>query len=452
MAKRRRRQSPYDVTNALGPIALRRLVNSLVKAETRPAVNAINRQETQTLNLGKSQVKGAEEAGSLQANRSTDYYAMLAKSMGQTLSGQQQAGSQYAGNIQGITDKTTTQIDQAENSRKEQLAQDAAVRGGGYQQNDAFEASIGAARVNAAQQGQDIKGLAASQNANYEGLLRAMTGSTAMKGGEIQGQIAGQTQAQVGTINSNVMQQMLELGGKKADVKASAGGLKAKYLTELRDSEFNKLATMEGLNMNRAELQERQRSNKVNENITVAGLQQDQLKQRATQKQDRAANNLAQQRIDSTIRQQNITIRGQDISHEDRKADRELREQLDKGGGVAGLTPYQLRKLHENNAKYRSSIRSVKDIIQSVLGTHEQHKTGTYGKNKPGDDHFDWANVKKDLNMKYKDADMIDAAFELWKYGWLSNDTEKRLKDRHIGVPKGWRVPPKGKELVRKKK
>lgn len=450
MAKKKR-QNRYDVTSALGPNALRRLVNSLVKLETQPQMNAINREMTQTQNLGKSQVAGAEAAGSLQANRTNDYYTMLAKSMGQTLSGQQQSGSQYAGNIAGITGAATTQIDQVENARKEQLAQDAAVRGGGLQDNTAFEASIGAARVNAAQQGQDIKGLAATQNANYEGLIQAMTGSTAMKGGETQGQIAGQTQAQVGTINSNVMQQMLELGGKKSDVQASKGGLKAKYLTELRDSEFNKLATAEGLDLNRDQFGETQRSNRMNEKITVAGLQQDELKQRATEKQNQRANNLAQQRIDSTIRQQNITIRGQDITSEDKALDRDLREKLDEGGGVGGLTPYQLRKLHENNAKYRSSIRSVKSIIESVLGSHEQHKTGTYGKNKPGDDHFDWANVKKDLNMKYKDADMVDAAFELWKYGHLSNDVKQRLKDRHIGVPKKWRVPPKGDEYVNKR-
>lgn len=437
--QRARRNAPYDISQVLGPQALRQLVNSLTQTEIRPQVDAINTQIKTTRAEGASQQAGAQAAGSLQANRTNDYYTMLAKSMGQVQQGQQQAGQQYAANLQNVTAGTTAQIDQASNDRQSQLAQDMAVRGGGLQQNAGFESAIGAARVNAAQRGQDIKGLAASQNANYEGLINSMAGSTAMKGGEIQGQIASQTQANMGQIGTESMKSLVDLMGQKRTVQAQRGPLTAKNLLQVRDSEFNKLATMEGLNLDTAQLRERIRSAKTNEKLTAIGLTQKELQQRATNKHNSVLEQQAQQRINATIRGQNITVRGQDMSAEQRAADRALREKLQNAGGVAGLTPSELRKLHESNAKYRSSIRSVKSIIEGVLGTHDQHKTGTFERNKPGDKHFEWAQVKKDLNAKYKDADMVDAAFELWKYGHISNSLEQRLRERQIGIPKNWR-------------
>lgn len=222
----------YNPARQLAGRHLKLSVDRLADMQVRPQLSALDREAATATTQGAALSKNAG-----------DYYRQLAEREAQSIAQQQALTARTRGALGAIANETQGQISQAEGSEKARLAADAATRGAGLDGGTSALAALAASRSRAAQGAQAFRSTGEMQGANYEGLAMSNRTARGLRGGEIQGQLANKLGNTLGTIRS-----------KRTEAEASRGDIATKLLMDLRQSGFENLATVRGLDLKQADL------------------------------------------------------------------------------------------------------------------------------------------------------------------------------------------------------
>jgi hypothetical protein len=285
--RRAARRALYDPTQVLAGHNLKAAVNNLVRGEINPQVSELGRQ------VNENRLQGQQLS-----NRASDYYRQLAMHEAQNLATQQAISDRLGSNLANVAGGTQQALTQAGQGAQAAVSQDAAQRGAGLEggSREAIAREIAAQQARAAQTGQAYQSSSALARNAAENYALQSGQSEQMRGGEVQGQIAG-----------NQQKRDVELMSKLADVRASAGPLRTKLLTQLRSAGFDQLATQVGLNIKQADLQAQINQDAVKNKQENRRINLVKRGQNIT-----AQNNIARQRIaeiNSAISQGNLDER-----------------------------------------------------------------------------------------------------------------------------------------------
>lgn len=219
----------YNPLAQLSGNQLRSAVNQIVNAQINPQLSALDRQRTQ-----------AETQGSALSQRIGGYYNQSQQLAQQGVAAAANSRDQIAAMLASIGQQTQGAIGQAEQTAQGYTAQDQALRGIGLDAGTSqrLAADFARQKISAAQQ------ISAQQS------LGAAQGQGALNAAQMAAQVLPSRAADAQLIlASQVAKTTSDILGKKQEIEATRPGLFADTLTKLRQSEFEKAATMETLNI-----------------------------------------------------------------------------------------------------------------------------------------------------------------------------------------------------------
>lgn len=231
VAQRRKAEdaSLYNPLAMLTPEQIRTSVSSLTNAELNPQLGALNRESAVDTAQGKAL---SERAGG--------YFNQLQAAMPGMQQAQRDASGTLASRIADAGTAANTSITNAYDHTAANQAQSDAIRGTGLDADTSqrlakeYKDQI----AMSAQQTVINQGQAAASNAGWEGIVNTAATVLPAQAADAQTQLATQ-----------LANQQFEIAGKRADVESTRGGIANKYLLGLRDSEFEKAATSQTLNL-----------------------------------------------------------------------------------------------------------------------------------------------------------------------------------------------------------
>lgn len=371
--RRRRRRAEmaalFDPGATLSGRSLRRAANTLTRMEAQPQRAALRREMQQ-----------ANRQGSALADRASDYYTQLATLERDNVARQQAIGGELQTRLKGLGDESQAGLSAIEAEAQQRAAQDEAVRGAGL-------GGGGAERVAAeiaAQKGLAQSGTRQAQEAgelstaNWANLANVAAASRGLQGGET-----------LSRIQNALSGQQADIRGRQSDLETQVAQKRMANLLDLRQQGYENLVTAEGLGIDRAKLR------------TDAQLERERL--RSNERQNRA-------RVRAQRRGQDITMRGQDMTAEQRAADRRARERI--------------ATARKKGTKLESSdARKLKIGISNAFADLRDKNP---------------KNPSRWLRKQGAPGIVIRAARERAE-GGLTDATYNELKRLGVKVPKGWR-------------
>ncbi len=252
----------------------------MVDLEIEPQTRAVNRSMDSEMHQG-SQL--ATNAGG--------YYRQLAEQAAGSQDRQKAINERLQSSLREIGERGQQYAKDAGGQADKRIEEDSSLRGsgleGGAKSMVAGEIAAQQGRANNENQAAQRQGAQDSQA--YESRMGTISGAQGLRGGELQQQLA-----------NRMANRLTNLRGQRADLEGQRGPLFNKHLNTLRQSGFENLVTLKGLDIKEKDLM----ADAADQNADRA-LAADVAKQNSADK-------AAQRRLGA--RGQNITARGQKIS------------------------------------------------------------------------------------------------------------------------------------------
>lgn len=385
----------YDPTAPLSGHSLISAARQIGGAELDPQIAAVGRQSATTTTQGNAL-----------AGRAKDYYSQLAGQEAERHARLQAINQLASKQIAGVGAQSREQFDRQDTAEAQRQQADVLQRGTGLQDSAGQLAELAAARGRSATLQQSSESAAAALGANWEALNTTLGHATQMRGGEVQGELANR--------QSNAL---AELAAKRADLEGQKGSATTKALLDLRNTEFENRATMEGLGIKRDDLTQQAQIQTANRRVKYAGI-------RATKTQKRLDRAAAKARA------------GERITQQERSSLRSAGIDPDKGTPIPGgkLDPNRPQKQKNETA---GSLKMRRDI-SAARGTWRRLMTKFRG---------DERHVKKHMiEVMGVPPAAYNAVYDLERHGTLHpNNVQALQDDLGVQVPAGWRHRRKGK-------
>lgn len=390
----------------LTPEDIRRSANAMVDLQTRPQLNAIDRQVAQT------QTQGAGIS-----DRITQLYKNLGQSYTDQLGKFDAGAAASSTRLQGIGQARQAAITGAYGQANDRLAADNAVRGPGLDggTSKALASQMGDAQANAAADTAFASTAQQQTSDAYRGLIQSMAANAPMRGAEAASAAGAETAKALGG-----------LADKRTDVIGQGDAMRVKTINDLNQQAFTNYATVQGLNL------------KGDAQAIQLALGNGNLGEKYDALNNTAANqNVTEEqgdtRLDQGAERNKIAWSNHDLAQNKFDYQKRLASQLGKGG-LKNLTPWQRVQVQKANSDVRGAIQSVGATGDAL---HEQKiKNPETGKYRSATS----AEIRAALLKKYgNDTDVVNAGVAL-AHGTLKQHPEliQALKARHIGIPKAW--------------
>jgi hypothetical protein len=389
----------------LSPTNIRRAADAQVDLATRPTLNALDQQSNQVAVQGA----GIEQ-------RIGDMYGALSKQIAGSLDQYNHNAAGQSAALQGIGDSLAAGTSSDQQGAQARLAADTAARGGGLDGGASKALAADAAATNARVSGdRTFQATQQSQSQDaYRGLISAMAAGLPVRGADMA--------AQAG---ANTTRALSDIAGKRTDILAQRGDMRAKAIGDLNQQAFNNYATVQGLNL---------QGNKQAIDLAMGQantlLKTADLNEHVTH--DATTEGIAQQNANTAGERADISW-GNLKNAQDKLAWQKHRAAYIDAHPNAGLSAYQKAQFRKGNDAVRTAIESVGhigDVDNRLTYKDKDGKTQKYTRDQ----------VYADLLKKFhNDSTVVDAGIAL-AHGTLAKHPEliQALKDRHIGVPKRW--------------
>lgn len=223
----------------LTPKQLHRAARALTALEVRPQVKGYGRLANELKGERETEAKGLGALGTQLQSGVTDVYHNIAQSAAQSLATQQALANQLNTTSAGIATEGQQALTGMQNTQTQGVADALASRGapGGGTAQQELAAAVASQRANQSANSQATQQFAAQQGAGSVQLAAGLAGAGQLQGGQA---VAGIGQTALGRIaksNREYGSGIREALAKKAEAKASKGGLFAKNLLGLRGEE-----------------------------------------------------------------------------------------------------------------------------------------------------------------------------------------------------------------------
>lgn len=401
--RRKQRKALLNPQQPLSGNNLLAAAKAQVDLETKPQISALD-----------TQARSARIQQGALASRSGGYYQQLAQeAMGQI--GRVQATRAATGQaISGVNSAAQQAMDRTQAIADQSQARDVGVRGPGLSGggDERVRQELAAARTRSAEIGQSAGANAENIGANWEGYARQMATASQMRGGEVQERLLNRLSNELSDIRT-----------KKADILSMVGPKQTDALTKLRQQAFENAATASTLGQKQLALKYQAEADAADRalaqsridvtrenNKTTAELARDRINQ-----QESASRRSAR----TQHRGQDVTKRGQDLSHQDRVAAQKKKAAEKKAGA----------KQPEGAQKARMRIGNLAQIYRDRWDR---------GK---GDSLTDIAgDLRKDKNPPLD----VRIASALGTRGYLTKADVQLLKSTYPGIqiPGAWTKKP----------
>jgi hypothetical protein len=355
----------------------------LANIETRPQLKAIGLE-----------IASTRKQGGQLAKNTTDYYRGLAAEEAKSVDRQRAIADRTNQALKGIADETGRANEAAAGEVSGILDQDQAQRGAGLDggARERLAAELAARQGVASGSAAAFRSAGVLQGAGAESLSAATRRAGMLRGGETQQEISRRTANTLGNLNA-----------KANDLRSSRGQLATKYLTNLRQTGFENLATVRGLGIKQAE---------IASDAAEAQLQAS-LARRRLQSADR--HNRQLERL--SARGQDVTARGQDISSADRRQAERGRNRRDRRG-ARQRSATERRRSQEGLTRIYEAL----DVYRRV-----------------GDMSTAARRLRRLDNPMH--PEVINAAAGLYERGYISRNTIQALRQMGVDVPRKWQPP-----------
>ncbi len=223
----------------LTPKQLHRAARALTALEVRPQVKGYSRLANELRGERETEAKGLGALGTQLQSGVSDVYHNIAQSAAQSLATQQALANQLNTTSAGIATEGQRALTGMQNTQTQGVADALAARGapGGGTAQQELAAAVAAQQANQTANSQADQQFAAQQGAGSVQLAANLAGAAQLQGGQA---VAGIGQTVLGRIaksNREYGSGIREALAKKAEAKASKGGLFAKNLLGLRGEE-----------------------------------------------------------------------------------------------------------------------------------------------------------------------------------------------------------------------
>jgi hypothetical protein len=413
--ERRYAQDPlYNPTAPLAGLNLHKASRAVTNAELNPQLKAFDRQR-----------KVEKAQGKALSTRAGDYYEALARSAGNRVARTQAISDRLSAELKSVGADTQENLQAAGDAAQKAVKADTELRGEGLDAGaDAKVAEeTRAARERAAGDAQNFRSSAAAESGSHERFTDAMDRSQQMRGGEIQGELANRLATRLGTINSD-----------KAALAGTRGARNVKNLLDLRQTGFENLVTMKGLDIDRAEIEAEANESAAERRLKLklANLN-NKIKLAVANKNDKLRRDLQRQADDVrlAIARENI-------------GSREAIAQLNEGGrNTRHNTPSGTARLNANQKEKGENLLSTPDsqdawkVIHRMLAVYRSSGSMSEAA----------AKLRK---KEWFDPTLMQAAADIAGKGTIGRSTIRSLNEAGAGVPKRYR--PKQKKRNKRRK
>jgi hypothetical protein len=398
--KRADKKALTDPTQPLQGGNLLAAARATVDLETQPQITALD-----------TQARSARIQQGALGSRAEGYYRTLAQEAQGDVARVQATRDASSARMAEIGQQGQAAVDNAQVQADVAQARDVDVRGGGLAGggDERVRSELAAQRARSSHIGQAAQGQNENIGANWEGFTRQMATAQLMRGGEVQERLMNRLSNELSDIRT-----------KKADVKSLAGTKLVDNLTKLRQQAFENAATAEALGQKKLAQQYQQESDQADRALAEARLEE-------TSRNNDATLRLAEDRIDTTRRGQDITRRGQDISSADRAAARRAKARADKRKAA------QKAKEKKNTRAMPDQAQKARAMIGNIQSTYESR----WQKGK-GDS---LTVIAKDLRSDIKPPPLLlNIGSALATRGYLTAADVRKLKAAYPGIriPAGW--------------
>lgn len=339
----------YQPTKTLAGRDLRDTVNKLVDAETRPQMDALEREGRNV----------ATQGGALRG-KTTDLYRELAAKEAGRASLQQALAARLRASQAAVAGRNTSDVAQSTANAAATFGDRAGLEGSGAARL-AGEGQALAAR--AADQNAQFQQAGELQSAGFQGLQGAMAGVTAMRGGEVDERIA-----------TRLQNRLIENEGEQRTIRANRGALAAKYATDLRQQSFGNILAAKEFGLEEQQLAAKTAQDKRDSELAAKkeeNARKDKAAQRRLQRKGQltAAETARLGRINARIlaRERNQTSRDNNAATNASKSD----------DAIKPLTPLQRQEQRNKSAASWNKVESARGLISSGIKV----KTGKQDKN-----------------------------------------------------------------------
>lgn len=386
LARRRARQDKnplYTPGTPLGGHTLAESAHDLATLDTKPQLDAIDQAS-----------KSAQTQGQAVSSRAAGYYQQLAQQAADSVARQSVISKRLNDTLGGIGDQAQARVAAAGSDQATKLAADADLRGGGLSGGADAQAAVeqAAQADRTAHDAGAYRAAGAAQGANYEGVTNVGSTAAAQRGGE-----------QLGQLDTNLLNSLAKLRTQRQQVQAGMGADETKQLLGLRQSEFNNLATEQGLGIKAADITQQAAQARAQ-----ARLGNKKLTEKA--KADHLAH--LDRRYQSAL------------THGDRQAALGLKREISDYQKKYGLGSF--KPTSGTGTKEPASAVSLRRGITNAVTLLQQGHSVRY------------------LQTQKAAPDVVRAAQEINDQGYLSPDTQRSLEELGVQLPPEWRFKPSG--------
>lgn len=245
----------YNPAQILSGKDLRSAVKSTVNLQLNPQLAAYD-----------TGIKSTERSRDLASQKLAGYSNFYNAAAADAASKLSSSGQQLATQLAQQGQQTQQQFSDIQADIDKRNAADIALRGPGLQDNNAAAQAVNFAKTQAAGANQTQQNQAAALSGGFAGLGGTIAAVAPMRANEALAGLAGKFNTQIA-----------DMQGKRAALEATRGDLTSQTLQKMREDQFTNLATMKGLDIKQADLQETVRKNKATEALTGAAINQRNL-------------------------------------------------------------------------------------------------------------------------------------------------------------------------------
>jgi hypothetical protein len=240
----------YNPSQILSGSDLRNSVKAAVDLQINPQLGAFDRS------IGS--LTGQRDT---QAARLGQYFDMYNKQTASGAAALTGGAQQLAAQMAQLGQGSQSQLEAIQQGINSRTTADAALRGPGLQDNGPASSALDFAKAQQAGANAGYQTQAAATGSGFAGIAGTIAAVAPMRAADATANLAN-------TFNK----QIADMQGRRAEVDAQRGPLTTQTLDKMRQDQFTNLATMKGLGLKEADLQETVRSHKAQETIAADTL------------------------------------------------------------------------------------------------------------------------------------------------------------------------------------
>lgn len=382
--KKTRRIDPlYEPTVQLSGPALAKAARRLAGIEIDPQVHALD-----------TQAQTAQTQGTALAGRAAGYFAGLGKRTDAAKVTAQAISDQLNQRLGAISAGAQTHVDQATADAQRAQSADVALRGEGLSGGgeERLAAELAAQRANGATTGQAFQSAGAIKGAAGESLQNEIGASRDLQGGETQRQLTNRLAATLAGI-----------GSKKADIEGQRGGLELQNLLKLRQSGFDNLATLRGLNIKGEQIAQDAAQSERNAQLAVARINETSAHNKTTEKISGGNLALSQAKFASAT-------------------------EKDAYQRLHNLGPYK-PPASPKGAKEPQASLNVKRQIGNAMSSYQRYLAAGHS--------LPW--IAQHARKQNVPPDVLNAAADLANFGYILPAHQRILERAGVRIPADWK-------------